>query len=317
MDGEISTPANEGSAMRDCFLADVIDGLQQSQKLIPSRWLYDERGSILFDRITRLPEYYPTRTEAQILKDNVDRIANKIDPGSVLVEYGSGASEKTRILLDNIPALSGYIPIDISNEYLEQSAIALRREYPNLAVLPHVGDFLSPQILPNLPGRRVGFFPGSTIGNLSDVEILDFLTRARNDLGDDAHFVLGFDLRKSANVLIPAYNDAEGVTALFNLNILERANRELNANFNIKDFRHEARWNHQQSMIEMHLVSEADQTVEIDGRLFEFGLGETIRTEISRKFSKSELANLSERAGWSVDDFFLDRDDYFAVAVLS
>jgi len=301
------------------FAADVLEGLSQAQKTIPCQWLYDARGSALFEEITVLPEYYPTRTETAILKRYASDIAAVAGREANLVEYGSGASVKTRLLLDALEDVHSYVPIDVSAEFLTESAAGLKADYPDLAVLSVVGDFLSPITLPKQSrgaGRTIGFFPGSTIGNLSDDEIVDFFARAHHDLGRGAVFVLGADLKKDVARLIPAYDDAAGVTADFNLNVLARINRELAGVFQLDKFAHEARWNEEMSRVEMHLVSRVDQTVRVCDREFFFREGETIHTENSRKFDSEELARLVETQGWQTSHVWTDDEKLFSVMLL-
>ena len=301
------------------FAADVLEGLSQAQKTIPCQWLYDARGSALFEEITGLPEYYPTRTETAILKRYASDIARAVGSSVNLVEYGSGASVKTRLLLDALEDVHSYVPIDVSAEFLSESASCLKADYPELTVLSVVGDFLSPITLPKQSrgaGRTVGFFPGSTIGNLSDDEIADFFVRARHDLGKGAAFILGADLKKDIARLIPAYDDAAGVTADFNLNLLARINRELAGTFPLDRFSHEARWNEEKSRIEMHLVSRVDQMVRVCDREISFRQAETIHTENSRKFDSAELARLVETQGWKTFHVWTDDEDLFSVMML-
>ncbi|MHA1559234.1 MAG: L-histidine N(alpha)-methyltransferase [Alphaproteobacteria bacterium] len=309
--------ATEG-ALQPRFLSDVLGGLSRPQKTLPSQWLYDEFGSELFERITKLPEYYLTRTEIGILRTEAGAIAEAAGRGARLVEYGAGASVKTRLLLDAMNEPSAYVPVDVSGPFLAATADGLRTDYPALAVRPVVGDFLQPVNLPRLDGsgRWVGFFPGSTIGNLSDHEIRTFLKRVRAALGDEAMFVLGYDLRKSPSILIPAYDDAAGVTAAFNLNILTRINRELGANFDVDGFAHEARWNGALSQIEMHLVAKSDQHVWVVGRPITIAAGESIHTENSRKFDMAAVRETAEAAGWNTLYTRTDKDGLFAVAAM-
>ena len=304
--------------VRTQFERDVTEGLSNTQKSLPCQWLYDQRGSELFEEITHLPEYYPTRTETAILRAHAKQIVQGLGPNPALIEYGAGASVKTRIILDAFENLAAYIPIDVSADFLLQTAEAIRRDYPGCPVHPVIADFLSEITLPALPegANRIGFFPGSTIGNLSDIEIHQFLNRARHSLGEGSHFILGFDLRKSPDILIPAYDDAQGITAAFNLNLLTRINRELSADFDLGAFTHEARWKDELSRIEMHLVSTRRQTVKLAGLTFEFDQGETIHTENSRKFSKSAMLRMCEAGGWTCTQTFTDPDDLFAVCVL-
>ena len=302
------------------FLEEVCAGLARTPKVISSRWLYDETGSELFEDITQLPEYYPTRTETAIFTANAAQIAREAGPRAVLVEYGAGAAVKTRILLDALNAPCAYAPLDISEAFLATVADGLRADYPGLDIHPIAADFMSRTDLSGLPdcgGRRVGFFPGSTIGNLTDEQIAVFLTEARRGLGRDARFLLGADLKKSPDILVPAYDDASGVTAAFNLNLLHRINRELGGDFDVSAFAHEARWNNADSRIEMHLVSLRDQLVEVAGRQFAFQAGESIRTEISRKFELAGLRELARSGGWELQRTWQDEAGFFCVALLA
>jgi dimethylhistidine N-methyltransferase len=242
-------------------------------------------------------------------------IADHVGPHATVVEYGAGASVKTRILIDALEELSTYIPVDISAEFLQTSAASLQEDYPDLNIEPVVADFLSTVDLPekSAEGARVGFFPGSTIGNLESSEITGFMQRAREDLGAGAQFVLGADLKKDPNILIPAYDDSAGITSEFNLNLLRHINGELDANFDIDSFNHEARWNDDDARIEMHLVSERDQSVEISGKIFDFKQGETVHTENSRKFEIDTLQKLIGQCGWQMADSWVDKDSLFSV----
>lgn len=300
------------------FQDDVLDGLTRQRKALPSRWLYDERGSELFEAITTLPEYYPTRTETGILRDCASSVASVVERGAALVEYGAGASTKTHIVLDALNSPRYYVPIDISGDFLLASAKRIETAYPALDVAPRIADFLGtvslPQKIQAVP--RLGFFPGSTIGNLSDLEIHTFLARSKASLGQGARFLLGYDLRKAPETLIPAYDDAQGVTAAFNLNILARINRELDADFDLSRFRHVAVWNESQSRIEMHLESLGRQTVTIGSVNVRFEAGETIHTENSRKFSWDTMRRMCTAAGWSTLREYTDCAEQFAVVLL-
>ncbi|GAA0638265.1 ergothioneine biosynthesis protein EgtB [Brevundimonas lenta] len=286
------------------FRSDLLAGLKASPKNASPKWFYDAEGSRLFEEITRLPEYYPTRQEAALLREVAPDWARRFGD-AVLVEFGSGASEKTRIVLDAAPDLAGYVPIDISPAALDAAAARIDEAYPRLAVTPVVGDFLHLNALPPevAAGRRVGFFPGSTIGNLSPDEAVAFLKGARELLGEGALFVLGVDLVKAPSVLIAAYDDARGVTAAFNRNLLVRANRELGADFDLGAFRHRAVWNAGASRMEMHLEAGRDMTVRIGDERIAFARGETIHTENSRKFTEASVRDLAAAAGWRVADF--------------
>lgn len=315
MDDVFEPAASDTQAV---FLRDVLSGLSKPQKSLPCQYFYDAAGSELFEQITELPEYYPTRTETAILNTHADDMAEALGRDILLVEYGAGASTKTRILLDTLRGPAGYVPIDVSEEFLLHTAQALRADYPELPVYPIVGDFMTRFGLPrDSQGQPVGFFPGSTIGNLSDDEIVQFMIAARALLGDQSHFLIGIDLRKDASILIPAYDDAAGVTAKFNLNLLARINRELGADFDLGGFAHRAVWNDDASRIEMHLESLRTQSVHIGDCTISFDAGETVHTENSRKFTIDSLLPLFEQTGWILKKNWLDEDRYFAVLLLS
>lgn len=308
----------DGSGI-DPFLQDVLTGLARDQKSIPSRWLYDARGSRLFDDITELDEYYPTRTELTILHEQADAMAEAIGPDAVIVEYGAGSLLKVRILLDALEHPKAFVPVDISSEHLKGAADELKSTYGDLDVYPVAADFMDTNLASNLPeggGRRAGFFPGSTMGNLLDKDIDSFLRTTREDLGDGSCFIIGLDQPKSPDILVPAYDDAKGVTADFNLNLLRRINRELGGNFDLDSFAHEARWNSADSRIEMHLRSVKAQSVEVAGRTFEFEKGETIHTENSRKIALDRFAEMAESAGWELTRKWTDAKGLFAVVLL-
>ena len=300
------------------FRRDLVAGLTRSPKVASPKWFYDAEGSRLFETITRLPEYYPTRQEAALLRRVAPDWATRFGPGATLVEFGSGASEKTRIVLDAAPDLAAYVPIDISASALDAAAARIADAYPALTVRPLVGDFLHLGALPGGigRGRRIGFFPGSTIGNLERDEAIAFLSAARDLLGPDALFILGIDLVKAPETLIAAYDDAAGVTAAFNRNLLVRANRELRAGFDVEAFVHRAAWNAADSRMEMHLEAARDMTVVIDGRRIAFVRGETIHTESSRKYTEASVRELAGAAGWAVDGFETSPDPAVALALL-
>lgn len=303
----------------DPFREDVLSGLSKEEKTVPSRWLYDAKGSSLFDDITELPEYYPTRTELKILKTQAGDMAEAIGPDAVIVEYGAGSLLKVRILLDALQSPAAFVPVDISSSHLKSAARELEQDYPDLDVHPIVSDFMASNLgarLPQASGRTCGFFPGSTIGNLLDHEVQRFLSNARADLGDDACFIIGVDQPKSPDILVPAYDDAQGVTAAFNKNLLTRINRELSGDFDLDAFAHEARWNEELSRIEMHLVSLKAQTVHVAGERFDFAEGETIHTENSRKISLDLFSRMAARSGWTLTHKWMDEDELFAVLML-
>ncbi len=300
------------------FAGSIIAGLREPQKRIESKWLYDAHGSHLFDRITELDEYYPTRTETGILRQRAVELRRFIREGTALVELGSGSSTKTRLLLDALPELETYVPVDISESHLRSAADRLSRDYRNLCVHPLVGDFTDEIVLPPQlqEAPKILFFPGSTIGNFTVQGATGLLTSLRG-MRNVTAFVIGVDLVKSAKTLIRAYDDAEGVTADFNLNLLTRINRELGAHFELSAFHHEARWNAGRSRIEMHLVSRCAQRAHILGEQFLFSEAETIHTENSHKFTVERFAGLAADTGWHSDPMWTDPDGLFGVAVLT
>jgi dimethylhistidine N-methyltransferase len=280
------------------------------------KWFYDARGSALFEAITEVPEYYPSRTERAILETRLPEIAAHVPAGAALVELGSGASVKTRLLLDGLAHLSCYVPVDISERFLLDTAAALNADYPALEVRPVVADFMAPVTLPDLGGRPVvGFFPGSTLGNLDPAAATALLARLRAWPGH-ASLILGVDLVKAPGILEAAYDDAQGVTAAFNLNLLERMNREIGADFDLSAFRHRAIWNADAQRVEMHLESLRAQEVRIAGHPIGFAAGETIHTENSHKFTPQSLDTMATAAGWRVALMLTDPQDMFAVTVL-
>ncbi|HXA40482.1 MAG TPA: ergothioneine biosynthesis protein EgtB [Phenylobacterium sp.] len=300
------------------FKADVLEGLARPQKAVPPKYFYDAEGSRLFEAITELAEYYPTRTEVALLRRIAPRIAQIISRGAALVEFGSGASTKTRLLLDAAPQIAVYAPIDISRAALDEAAGAIRRDYPKLTVAPLLEDFTRAISLPAAAqGRPVtGFFPGSTIGNFTPQEAQAFLASARGLLGAGSRFLVGIDVVKDEKVLVAAYDDALGVTAAFNKNLLARINRELGADFDLSAFAHRAVWNAEESRIEMHLESLCDQRVRVAGSVFSFAKGETIHTENSAKFTVERFAALANKAGWTLETSWLSEDPAFAVVSL-
>jgi dimethylhistidine N-methyltransferase len=298
------------------FEADVLAGLAATPKHIPSKYFYDGVGSQLFEHITEVPEYYPTRTEMQILRDHAADISKLIAPGSALVEFGSGSSKKARILLRAVPPLAAYVPVDICGEMVEQEAIELRPNFPQLKVLPVTADICFPFELPaeaKAAPARVGFFPGSTIGNFEPHEAAAFLRNAAKILGPGATMIVGVDLIKATEVLNTAYNDKAGVTAKFNRNLLTRINRELRGTFKLDTFEHHAFYNRERNRIEMHLASLKRQKVKVAGEYFDFRAGETIHTESSYKYSVESMGALARGVGWEPAGFWMDKDKYFSI----
>ncbi len=300
----------------ESFREAVLRGLQRSQKQVPSKFLYDERGSKLFSKICEQEEYYPTRTEIGIMRRHGEAMAHAIGPKARLVELGSGSSLKTRLLLDRLTDLASYVPVDISREFLLESAEALAEEYPSVPIQPVCADYTEPFTLPDPPplaARTVGYYPGSTIGNFRPEEAQDFLQRIANLVRPDGGLLLGVDLKKDVGILEAAYNDAAGVTAAFNKNLLRRMNRELNATFDLDRFEHQAVWNPERGCIEMHLRSTTAQTVTVAGQEFSFEEGETIHTEDSHKYTLDEFAELAEETGFEVDHLWTDDRGFFSV----
>jgi len=301
------------------FEADVLEGLRSIPKHVPAKYFYDAAGSQLFERITELPEYYPTRCEISILRDRGADIAKLIPAGAALVEFGSGSSKKARILLSVAPKLAAYVPVDICGEMIEQEAAELRSDFPPLKVLPVTADICKPFELPEEAKQaavRIGFFPGSTIGNFEPHEASGFLRNAANILGPGSCLIVGADLIKSADVLNAAYNDAQGVTAQFNLNLLTRINRELGGTFQLSTFEHHAFYNRERHRVEMHLASLKRQKVRVAGETIEFRAGETIHTENSYKYSVESLAALARGVGWLPLGAWTDTRKFFSIQTL-
>ena len=296
------------------FRADVIEGLSRRPRAIPARWFYDHRGSELFEAITELPEYYPTRTETALLRSIADQIAERVGPGRAVVEFGSGSSTKTPILLQAVNP-SAYVPIDISGDFLRESSRALSERFPGLPVFPVEADFLKPIGLPQQvrSAPKLGFFPGSTIGNMIPLASTDLLRAMRASLGEGAMLLIGMDRIKDAGVLTRAYDDSAGVTAAFNLNLLERINRELDGTIPIEAFRHRAIWNDDRARIEMHLEAIRDVAFTVEGRLFEMKAGETIHTENSHKYGPRDARILLRAGGWTPIAEWTDPQDQFAL----
>jgi dimethylhistidine N-methyltransferase len=300
------------------FARDVVSGLTARPKRLPPKYFYDEAGAQLFEEITALPEYYPTRCELAILRERAADIARFFPEGSALVEFGSGSSRKVRILLAAAPTIAAYVPVDISSEMLSQEAEALRRDHPQLAVLPVEADFTQPFVLPAAVASRArtGFFPGSTIGNFEPHEACAFLRHAGRMLGGGAGLIIGVDLVKEASILHAAYNDAAGVTAKFNLNLLARINRELDGDFDLASFSHKAFYNSVRQRIEMHLVSKQRQKVKVGGRVIEFRAGETIHTENSYKYTLETFGALARGSGWTPMSVWTDAGGNFSIHAL-
>ena len=300
----------------ESFRDAVLNGLGRTPKSIPCKFFYDARGSALFEEICRLPEYYPTRTEVAILEKNAAAIAAQIGPNSRLIEFGSGASTKARILLRALDRPAAYVPVDISREHLRDAAISLAEDFPSLPVVAVCADYTRAFPLPPLPGpsgKRVGFFPGSTIGNFEPDAAVDFLANYGRTLGPGGEMLIGVDLKKDSAILNAAYNDRAGVTAAFNLNLLERINRELDGDLDIDRFEHVAFYNETEGRIEIYIRSLANQEAWITGTPILFASGELIHTEYSYKYSVPEFRALALRAGFRPVDTWTDPAKLFSV----
>ena len=300
------------------FAEAVLAGFARKPRSLPCRFFYDARGSVLFEEITQLPEYYPTRTETALLEAYGEEIAERMGNARVLVEFGSGSSRKTSLLLSALPSVAVYVPIDVAGESLAEAAEWLSERHDGLAIRPLVADFTKTRTLPIVARRpqKLGFFSGSTIGNLTHAEAQAFLVNAAHLLGRGASFLVGVDLKKDPAILIPAYNDGLGVTAAFNLNLLARINRELDGDIDLDSFAHDAIYDEANGRIEMHLVSLARQTVRVLGRAFSFTKGERVHTENSHKYSVEEFQALAARAGWTPTHAWTDQDQLFSLHLL-
>lgn len=301
----------------DDFLAEILTGLGDEPRHLPCKFFYDEQGSKLFDRICGLPEYYPTRTEVGLLRASAPEIAALVGPDCQLVELGAGSSEKARIVLDALERPAAFVGVDISCDFLVEAMAALAADLPHLAVHAVCADFTEPFRVPPVEGlsdpKRVVFFPGSTLGNFTPDRAVRFLATAAEVAGPGGAMLIGIDLKKDARILNAAYNDAQGVTAAFNMNLLVRVNRELGGTFALDAFRHHAFYNAQEGRIEMHLVSLKDQVVRVAGTEFRFGEGETIHTENSYKYSIPEFQDMARAAGFVPVQVWTDENDLFSI----
>ena len=301
------------------FRRDVIASLSRAQKSLPPKYFYDDRGASLFEAICELPEYYVTRTELSLMRDKVHEMARLVGPGGVLIEYGSGSGRKTRVLVEALSP-AAYVPIDISAAQLEKWSADLAREFPKVVVVAVCADYSRPLALPGVDRfreqRRVVYFPGSTIGNFTGPEALAFLKNARTVVRPDGAMLVGVDLKKDPKMLQAAYDDAQGVTAAFNLNLLERINRELGARIDTSTFRHRAIYNEALGRIEMHLESQCDQALNLAGRTIRFRRGETIHTENSYKYTIAEFQELARNAGFVPQTSWTDPQDLFSIHYL-
>ncbi|MGB6769553.1 MAG: L-histidine N(alpha)-methyltransferase [Methyloceanibacter sp.] len=317
LDRSSASPAKLDPARAD-FAEAVLQGFARKLRNLPCRFFYDERGSALFEEITQLEEYYPTRVETALLEAYGAEIAERMGDARVLVEFGSGSSRKTSLLLSALARVDMYVPIDVAGESLAEAAERLAERHVGLAIRPLVADFTKTCTLPVVARRprKLGFFSGSTIGNLTHAEAQAFLVNAARLLGHGAALLVGVDLKKDPAILIPAYNDQRGVTAAFNLNLLERINRELDGDIDVGRFAHDAIYDESQGRIEMHLVSLARQTVRVLGHEFRFAKGERIHTENSHKYSAAEFQALAKSGGWSPANVWTDQDRLFSLHLL-
>lgn len=298
---------------------EILGGLSKPQKQISPKYFYDENGSRLFDEICVQPEYYPTRTELGIMQARIDDIVDLVGPQASVIEFGSGSGLKTRLLLSHLPDLAAYVPVDISRETLGHAAESLAADFPDVEVLPVCTDFTQPFELPTpsvMPQSNLVFFPGSTIGNFAADEAQALLQVMREEAKDDGALLIGVDLVKPTEIIEPAYNDVAGVTADFNLNVLERLNREHDANFSLKAFRHNAVYDAENRRIEMRLVSLVKQRVRVAGEDFDLEHGEYIVTEHSHKYSLGQFESMAETAGFSVRAVWTDKENLFSVQYL-
>ena len=303
----------------DVELDQLIDGLRQAEKMISPKYFYDERGSQLFDEITRLPEYYPTETELGIMRDNIGEIASLVGKQASLIEFGSGSSLKTRVLLEHLDELAAYVPVDISEDHLLESARQIREDFPDLDVLPVVADFTHPFQLPSpkvMPVRNIVYFPGSTIGNFTNEAAQELLEVMYGEAGAGGALLIGADLQKDPAIIERAYNDSAGVTAEFNRNMLRHLNREFGADFDLDAFAHSAKYNESKGRVEIRLVSQKDQTFTLGGESFSIARDEAILTEYSHKYTLEGFAAMAETAGFGVERVWMDAERLFSVQYL-
>lgn len=312
-------PVSELPPAGSDFLADLIAGLSSNPRTLPCKYFYDERGAALFQKICELPEYYITRTEIDILDRNRAEIASHLGANIELIGLGTGAGTKTRILIETLESPTVYIPVDISEKQLRESTALFQKIFPDLEILPVCADYLQPVVLPSSSrkaARNIVYFPGSTIGNFEPTEAEEFLRRVANVCRQNGGLLIGADLKKDPHVLEAAYNDSAGVTAQFNLNLLDRINRELGADFDLDQWRHRAIYNSDAGRIEMHLISEIDQFVHVDERKFHFRRGEKIITEFSYKYAPEEFAAVAGKAGFEFVRMWTDDARLFGVFYL-
>jgi len=307
-------------AVSDSEISEIVTGLSAKPKQISPKYFYDERGSQLFDAITELPEYYLTNTELGIMRDNIDEIVSMVGKQASLIEFGSGSSLKTRVLLQHLSELAAYVPVDISDEHLHASAEAIRSEFPHIDTLPVVADFTKQFDLPTpmvMPVRNVVYFPGSTIGNFEHDLAMELLRVMHHEAGKNGALLIGVDLQKDPEIIEAAYNDSVGVTAEFNLNMLQHLNRDYGANFDVSEFEHSANYDSDIGRVVIELISRTDQTFEIGDNAFDIGDGEAILTEYSHKYTLDGFAAMAKAAGFAVRKVWMDADQLFSVQFLT
>jgi len=300
----------------ESVIKEIIEGLQKPEKMISPKFFYDERGSRLFDQITTLPEYYPTETELGIMRENIAEIADLIGPQASLIEYGSGSSRKTRVLLEHLNDQAVYVPVDISEDHLFESARQIRSEFPQLEVLPVVADFTKRFALPNpsmMPLRNIVYFPGSTIGNFPHAVACELLRVMYDEAGVDGAMLIGVDLQKDRSIIEDAYNDSAGVTAEFNLNMLRHLNREYGSDFDLDAWSHDAQYNEDEGRVEIRLINASLQRVNIGRETVVIDKGEGILTEYSHKYTLEGFASMAENAGFEVARVWTDPQNLFSV----
>ncbi len=301
-------------------ILEIVEGLSAEQKQISPKYFYDERGSQLFEQITQLPEYYLTNTELRIMRDNIEDIVTMVGKQASLIEFGSGSSLKTRVLLEHLSELAAYVPVDISEEHLHVSADELRSEFPHVDVLPVVADFTKQFDLPTptvMPVRNVVYFPGSTIGNFEHDTAMELLRVMHHEAGKNGALLIGVDLQKESQLIEDAYNDSAGVTAEFNLNMLKHLNRNYEANFDVSEFEHSANYDKDKGRVVIELVSQANQTFEVGDTAFNIADGEAILTEYSHKYTLEGFAAMANDAGFTVEKVWTDADQLFSVQFLT
>jgi dimethylhistidine N-methyltransferase len=313
---DTDAPLNLQNSARRREIEEIVAGLSLSRKMISPKYFYDERGSRLFERICELPEYYLTRTEIAIMRESIGKMVEAIGPQASVIEFGSGAGLKTRILLDNLVEPVAYVPVDISMEHLRETAVALTKDFPGIEILPVAADFTHPFPLPQpatMPKRNLVYFPGSTIGNFEPEAALGLLRVMHQEAGAGGALLIGLDLRKDRRMIESAYNDEEGVTAEFNLNLLRRLNRDYGSDFELEAFRHTAVYRESSGRIEMCLVSQRDQEVTLGGHRFSFTEGEKIITEYCHKFSLEGFREQASRAGFRHAETWIDANRWFSI----